>query len=76
MFFPCIYVAASGTMQGHPRTAVAIIAAGLVGGIFAPIVLSPLMPMLGERGFFWLIAAVAGAMALLGSLRSAWLMGK
>jgi MFS transporter, FHS family, glucose/mannose:H+ symporter len=76
MFFPCIYVAASGTMQGHPRTAVAIIAAGLVGGIFAPIVLSPLMPMLGERGFFWLIAAVAGAMALLGSLRSAWLLAK
>lgn len=76
MFFPCIYVAASGTMQGHPRTPVAIIAAGLVGGIFAPIVLSPLMPHLGERGFFWLIAVAAACMAGLGIIRHAWLVPK
>jgi MFS transporter, FHS family, glucose/mannose:H+ symporter len=75
-FFPCMYVAASGTMQGHPRTAVAIIAAGMVGGITAPILLSPILPLLGDVGFFWLIAGVAGLMALLGVTAQGWLLAK
>lgn len=75
MFFPCLYVAASTTMGGHPRTAVAIIAAGMVGGITAPIVLSPLLPILGDVGFFWLIAGVAGLMAIVGVTAQNWLLG-
>lgn len=75
MFFPCMYVAASATMAGHPRTAVAIIAAGMVGGIAAPILLSPILPLLGDVGFFWLIAGVAGVMAILGVTAKGWLLG-
>ncbi|MDZ7904920.1 MAG: MFS transporter [Cypionkella sp.] len=71
VFFPTIYVAASGTMRGHPRTAVAIIAAGMVGGIFAPLILSPLLPFMGDVGFFWAFGALALAMGTAGvALRS------
>lgn len=75
VFFPMMYVAASGTMRGHPRTAVAIIAAGMVGGIFAPLFLSPLLPYLGEFGFFWVFGALALAMAALALLARPMLLG-
>jgi fucose permease len=75
MFFPCLYVAASATMRGHPRTAVAIIAAGMVGGILAPVILSPVLPMLGERGFFWLVAGFCAVMVAAAIAQRARLMG-
>jgi fucose permease len=75
MFFPCLYVAASATMQGHPRTAVAIIAAGMVGGILAPVILSPVLPMVGERGFFWLVAGFCAVMVAAAIAQRARLMG-
>lgn len=59
LFFPGFYVAASKRIGDDPRTAPLIIAAGLVGGILAPPILSALMPMLGPRGFFWLILVIA-----------------
>ena len=65
-FFPTIFVAASATMKGHPRTAVAIIAAGMVGGIFAPLILSPVLPYLGDFGFFWVFGALGLAMGAVG----------
>ena len=68
VFFPGFYVTASGKMGGHPRVAPTIIASGLVGGIFAPLILSPWLTALGERGFFWVIGAVAGALALAAAL--------
>ena len=55
VFFPAFYVAASRVMGDDPRVPATIIAAGLVGGILAPIVIGPLMPLMGERGFFWLL---------------------
>ena len=75
MFFPTIYVAASSTMGGHPRTAVAIIAAGLVGGIVAPLILSPALPYMGDFGFFWAFGALSLAMAAVAVLARARLMG-
>lgn len=59
LFFPGFYVAASKRIGDDPRTAPTIIAAGLVGGILAPPLMSALMPHLGARGFFWLVLAVA-----------------
>ena len=64
LFFPGFYVTASGKMGLHPRVAPTIIAAGLIGGICAPLILSPLLTHLGDRGFFWIIAAIAGALAV------------
>lgn len=58
LFFPGFYVAASRVMGDDPRVSPTIIAAGLVGGIVAPIVLGALMPVLGAFGFFWVVAGV------------------
>ncbi len=66
LFFPGFYVAASLRMGDDPRTAPTIIAAGLVGGITAPVVLAPLLGPLGGGGFFAILAAVAAVCALLG----------
>ncbi|MFN4155735.1 MAG: MFS transporter [Paracoccaceae bacterium] len=66
LFFPGFYVAASKRMGDDPRTATTIIAAGLLGGIFAPVLLAPLLEPLGGTGFFIIIAAVAASCALFG----------
>jgi hypothetical protein len=58
LFFPGFYVTASGRMGDDLRVPPAIVAAGLVGGIGAPLVLAPLMAGMGDRGFFWVVAAV------------------
>ena len=74
LFFPGFYVAASKRIGDDPRTAPTIIAAGLVGGICAPPILSALMPFFGPRGFFLLVlvlAAATGAAALLAARRQA-----
>lgn len=64
VFFPSYFVTASHRMGADPRVPPTIIGAGLVGGIFAPLGLAPVMGPLGERGFFWLIAALAGLATL------------
>lgn len=71
VFFPGFYVTASGKMGEDTRVPPTIVASGLVGAIFAPLVLAPLSAALGERGFFVLAAGlllVTSAAALL-SLR-------
>jgi MFS transporter, FHS family, glucose/mannose:H+ symporter len=67
-FFPTIYVAATQKMGGSARVSPTIIAAGLVGGILMPLILSPLMTHLGERGFFWVFAALLGMMTVIAVL--------
>lgn len=64
MFFPGGYVTATRKMGEDPRVPPTIIAAGLVGGIAAPLILSPFLEAMGERGFFWIIAMVTGALCL------------
>ncbi len=63
LFFPGFYVAASRIMGTDPRVAPTIIAAGLVGGIPAPVIISALMGHFGTYGFFWIVAAVATLVA-------------
>ena len=66
MFFQGYFVTAQARMGDDPRVAPTIIAAGLAGGIASPLLLTGLLGALGERGFFWVIAGVAGAAALAG----------
>lgn len=68
MVFPTFYVAASRVMGDDPRVPAIIIAAGLVGGILAPVLVGPAMAHLGQRGFFWVIAGVAWVSVLAGLL--------
>lgn len=64
LMFPGFYVTASARMGEDPRVPPTIIAAGLAGGIFAPILLAPWLEALGRFGFFWLIAATTLGLAL------------
>ncbi len=66
VFFPAFYVAASRAMGDDARVPATIIAAGLLGGIAAPVVMGPAVVHIGERGFFWVIAAVATGVVLAG----------
>ncbi|MFM2389520.1 MAG: hypothetical protein RLZZ437_1075 [Pseudomonadota bacterium] len=68
LFFPGFYVAASRVMGDDPRVSPTIIAAGLVGGIFAPIILGNLVHLLGDHGFFWVTALLACGTAIAGWL--------
>lgn len=72
LFFPGEYVTATRKMGNSPHVAPTIIGAGLIGGIFAPILLAPLIDQMGERGFFWIVAGVTAALTLaaLANLRS------
>lgn len=63
LFFQGFYVTAQARMRDDPRVAPTIIAAGLVGGIVSPLLLTGVSGALGEVGFFWVIAGVAGLMA-------------
>lgn len=64
LFFPGEYVTAARKMGDSPKVPPTIIAAGLVGGIFAPLALAPFLAGMGERGFFWVTAAVTGALTV------------
>ncbi|MES2432403.1 MAG: MFS transporter [Pseudomonadota bacterium] len=72
MFFPTEYVTATRKMGDNSRVAPTIIGAGLVGGVIAPLLMSPFLESMGQRGFFWVIGCVTGllAMGALASLRS------
>lgn len=63
-FFPSEYVAASRKMGSHSLVAPTIITAGLIGGIAAPLLISPMLDHMGARGFFWLIAVAAGMLTV------------
>lgn len=60
LLFPGFYITAQGLMGDDPRVTPTIIAAGLVGGIAAPLLMTGVLEALGERGFFWVIAVDAG----------------
>lgn len=72
VFFPGFYVTASGKMGEDTRVPPTIVASGLVGAICAPLMLAPLAGVMGERGFFVLLAGIllaASAAAVLSMRR-------
>lgn len=64
VFFPSYFVTASRKMGTDARVPPTIITAGLVGGILAPVLMSTVMGNLGQFGFFWIIAGLAGSAAV------------
>ena len=68
VFFPGYYVTASGKMGEDIRVPPTIVASGLVGAIATPLILSPLVAGLGERGFFVVISVILGATTVLAVL--------
>lgn len=65
MFFPGFYVTASRKMGEDLRVPPTIIAAGLVGGIFSPLIMAPLVAGMASHGFFWIIAGIAGTLSVI-----------
>ena len=68
LFFQGEYVTATRKMGEDPRVSPVILAVGLVGAILAPVFFAQFMDALGDRGFFWLVAGVAGAATLYSAL--------
>ncbi len=64
VFFPGYYVTASARMGEDLRVPPTIVASGLVGAIFTPLILAPLSAQMGERGFFILAAGILVAVSL------------
>ncbi len=64
LFFPGYYVTASRKMGEDLRVPPTILLSGLVGGIASPLLLPPLLADMGDRGFFWLLACVSGALTI------------
>lgn len=64
LFFPNCYVEACRQMGNDPRVTPTIIAAGLVGGISAPVLLGQVLGGMGERGFFQIVGGVCLVTAL------------
>lgn len=68
LFFPGFYVAGSALMGDDKRVGPTLIAAGLTGGISAPILLSRLMQAQGDAVLFPVLAAVGLAVAVAAAL--------
>lgn len=58
LFFPGFYVTAAAKMGEDIRVPPTIVASGLAGAIVTPLILAPLSGVLGDRGFFVLVAAI------------------
>ena len=72
LFFPGYFVTASARMGDDPRVAPVILATTQIGAVFTPLILAGMIPLMGDRGFFWLVAVAAAIMGLaaLASFRS------
>ena len=64
LFFPGLFVTGIAKMGRDPRVTPLIVAAGLVGGIVAPILLTQLLPHMGDLGFFWVLGFVLFTLAI------------
>ncbi len=73
LFFPGFYVLATQRLGTDLRVPPTILAAGLVGGIFSPLIIAPMMEPLGSRGFFWLVAGLMLGTAMLAMVASRWM---
>jgi hypothetical protein len=72
LYFPAFYVSSVRIMGDHPRVTPMVIAAGLTGGISAPVILGAVMARAGDAALFPCVAGIAAlvAAAALAALRS------
>lgn len=70
LYFPAFYMAGVARMGGHARVAPLLVAAGLAGGIVAPVVLTALMDRAGAGSLFAMVAGLTAAAAALAGLQA------
>jgi fucose permease len=63
-FFPGYYVTATAKMGDDPRVSPVILATAQIGVVSVPLIVARLLPLMGDRGFFWLIFAMALGVSL------------
>lgn len=71
LFFPTVFMTAVAAMGDHPRVTPTVVAAGLAGGIAAPLLLAPVTAQAGADVLFPVVAATAGTLALAAGLMAA-----
>ena len=64
LFFPGYYLSGTRAMGDDGRVAPTLIAAGMAGGIAAPVLMAAVMAHAGDAAFFAVVAGVTGAVAL------------
>lgn len=64
LYFPAFYVSSVRIMGDHPRVTPTVIAAGLAGGISAPVILGAVMARAGDAALFLCIAGIAALVAV------------
>ena len=65
LFFPGFFVTATAKMGTDARVAPVILGTCQIGAVLAPLIVAGLTAPMGERGYFWLMAAIAGGLAVL-----------
>lgn len=65
MLFPCYFVAAVAKMGTDVRVAPVVLGTVQIGVVIFPLGVGSLVPQMGDRGFFWLIAGLSGLLGLL-----------
>ena len=73
LFFPGYYVTASARMGDDPRVAPVILATTQIGAVFTPLILAGVIPLMGDRGFFWIVAVSAAIMGLVALASFRWM---
>ena len=73
LFFPGYFVTASARMGDDPRVAPVILATTQIGAVFVPLILAGVVPLMGDRGFFWLVAVSAAIMSLAALASFRWM---
>ena len=68
LLFPGYFVTAAARMGGDGRVAPVILATTQIGAVTFPLVVAQLVPLMGDRGFFWLVALTTAALGMAGLL--------
>jgi len=63
LFFPGFFMTATRKMGTDTRVAPVILGTCQIGAVVAPLFVAGLIPQMGDKGFFWLMAGGAGLMA-------------
>lgn len=65
MLFPGYFVTAAGKMGDDPRVGPVILGTVQFGVVSIPLIVARLLPLLGERGYFWILVGMAAVLTVL-----------
>ena len=66
LLFPGYFVTAVARMGNDSRVSPVILATTQIGAVTFPLLVAQVVPMMGDRGFFWLVALTSASLGLVG----------